>query len=148
MTISRVGVVGSGIMGSGIAECASKAGHQVVLRSRSIAAADAMLAGLEKSLAKQVDRGKLTDELRTDALSRVRVTSDLGELADCDLVIESIVEDLAAKRHLFNDLDRICAEATILATNTSTLAVIDLAMETGTARPGLRRPFLQSRPRS
>ena len=131
MTISRVGVVGSGIMGSGIAECASKAGHQVVLRSRSIGAADAMLAGLEKSLAKQVDRGKLTDELRTDTLSRVKVTSDLGQLADCDLVIESIVEDLAAKRHLFNDLDRICAEATILATNTSTLAVIDLAMETG-----------------
>jgi 3-hydroxybutyryl-CoA dehydrogenase len=131
MTISRVGVVGSGIMGAGIAECASKAGHQVVLRSRSIAAADAMLAGLEKSLAKQVDRGKLTDELRTDTLSRVKVTSDLGQLADCDLVVESIVEDLAAKRHLFNDLDRICAEATILATNTSTLAVIDLAMETG-----------------
>jgi 3-hydroxybutyryl-CoA dehydrogenase len=131
MTISRVGVVGSGIMGSGIAECASKTGHEVVLRSRSIASADAMLAGLEKSLAKQVDKGKLTDEVRCSTLSRVRVTSDLGELADCDLVIESIVEDLAPKRHLFNDLDRICGEATILATNTSTLAVIDLAMETG-----------------
>jgi 3-hydroxybutyryl-CoA dehydrogenase len=61
----------------------------------------------------------------------VRATSDLGELAECDLVIESIVEDMAAKRHVFNDLDRICGEATILATNTSTLAVIDLAMETG-----------------
>src|ERR1019366_8616174 len=93
MAISRVGVVGSGIMGSGIAECASKTGHEVVLRSRSIAAADAMLAGLEKSLAKQVDRGKLTDEERSGALSRVKVTSDLGELADCDLVVESIVED-------------------------------------------------------
>jgi 3-hydroxybutyryl-CoA dehydrogenase len=131
MAIKRLGVVGSGIMGSGIAECASKTGHEVVLRSRSIAAADAMLAGLEKSLAKQVDRGKLTDEERTGALSRVKVTSDLGELAECDLVVESIVEDLAAKRHLFNDLDRICGDATILATNTSTLAVIDLAMETG-----------------
>jgi 3-hydroxybutyryl-CoA dehydrogenase len=131
MAITRLGVVGSGIMGSGIAECASKSGHQVVLRSRSIAAADAMLAGLEKSLAKQVDRGKLTDGERSGALSRVKVTSDLGELADCDLVVESIVEDLAAKRHLFNDLDRICGDATILATNTSTLAVIDLAMETG-----------------
>jgi 3-hydroxybutyryl-CoA dehydrogenase len=131
MAITRVGVVGSGIMGSGIAECASKSGHEVVLRSRSIAAAEAMLASLEKSLAKQVDRGKLTDEERSGALSRVKVTSDLGELAGCDLVVESIVEDLAAKRHLFNDLDRICADATILATNTSTLAVIDLAMETG-----------------
>jgi 3-hydroxybutyryl-CoA dehydrogenase len=131
MTISRVGVVGSGIMGSGIAECASKVGHEVVLRSRSIASADAMLASMEKSLAKQVDRGKLTDEVRSSALSKVRATSDLGELAECDLVIESIVEDMAAKRHVFNDLDRICGEATILATNTSTLAVIDLAMETG-----------------
>jgi 3-hydroxybutyryl-CoA dehydrogenase len=126
-----VGIVGSGIMGSGVAECAAKNGHEVVLRSRRQETADAMVAGLEKSLAKQVDRGKLTDEVRTTALAKVRVTSDLGELADCDLVIESIVEDLAAKRHLFNDLDRICGEATILATNTSTLAVIDLAMETG-----------------
>jgi 3-hydroxybutyryl-CoA dehydrogenase len=131
MAITRLGVVGSGIMGSGIVECASRTGHEVVLRSRTIGAADAMLASLEKSLAKQVDRGKMTDEERGGALSRVRVTSDLGELAGCDLVVESIVEDLAAKRHLFNDLDRICADTTILATNTSTLAVIDLAMETG-----------------
>ncbi|HEV7888383.1 MAG TPA: 3-hydroxybutyryl-CoA dehydrogenase, partial [Acidimicrobiales bacterium] len=127
----RVGIIGSGIMGSGIAEAAAKNGHEVVLRSRQQATADAMLAGLEKSLAKQVDRGRLSEEDRTATLSRVTVTSDLGELAECDLVIESIVEDLAAKKHLFNELDRICAEHTIIATNTSTLPVIELAMETG-----------------
>jgi 3-hydroxybutyryl-CoA dehydrogenase len=131
MTVKRVGIVGSGIMGSGIAEVAAKNGHEVVLRSRTQEKADSMVAGLEKSLAKQVDKGKLSDEDRQGTLQRVSATSDLGELAACDLVIESIVEDLAAKKHLFNELDRICGEATIIATNTSTLPVIDLAMETG-----------------
>src|SRR6476620_7966239 len=131
MTVKRVGIVGSGIMGSGIAEVAAKAGHEVVLRSRKQETADAMVAGLEKSLAKQVERGKLSEEDSNGTRQRVSATSDLGELASCDLVIESIVEDLAAKKQLFNDLDRICGESTILATNTSTLPVIEMAMETG-----------------
>jgi 3-hydroxybutyryl-CoA dehydrogenase len=131
MTVKRVGIVGSGIMGSGIAEVAAKSGHEVVLRSRKQETADKMVAGLEKSLAKQVDKGKLSDEDRQGTLQRVTATSDLAELAACDLVIESIVEDLTAKKHLFNELDRICGESTIIATNTSTLPVIELAMETG-----------------
>jgi len=131
MTIKRVGVIGSGIMGSGVAEVAAKAGFEVVLRSRAQASADAMVAALEKSLAKQVERGKLEDAERTAVLGRVRAVSDLGELADVDLVVESIVEDLPAKQHLFTELDRICGDATILATNTSTLPVIAMAMETG-----------------
>jgi 3-hydroxybutyryl-CoA dehydrogenase len=131
VTVKRVGIVGSGIMGSGVAECAAKNGFDVVLRSRSQSTADAMVASLEKSLAKQVDRGKLSPEDRDGTLSRVRAVTDLGEMAECDLVLESIIEDLAPKRHLFNELDRICPDATILATNTSTLPVIELAMETG-----------------
>src|SRR5438046_2916961 len=131
MTVKRVGIVGSGIMGSGIAECAAKNGHEVVLRSRRQETADGMVAGLEKSLAKQVEKGKLPAEERQATLGRVTATSDLGELANCDLVIESIVEDLPAKKHLFNELDRLCPEHTVLATNTSTLPVIELAMETG-----------------
>ena len=131
MTVKRVGIVGSGIMGSGIAETAARTGHEVVLRSRRQETADAMVAGLEKSLAKQVEKGKLSDEDRQATLGRVTATSDLGDLADCDLVLESIVEDLAAKRQVFNELDRICATGTIIATNTSTLPVIELAMETG-----------------
>src|SRR5438093_13086922 len=131
MTVKRVGIVGSGIMGSGIAECAAKNGHEVVLRSRRQETADGMVAGLEKSLAKQVEKGKLPAEDRAATLGRVTATSDLGEMANCDLVIESIVEDMPAKRHLFNELDRICGEQTIIATNTSTLPVIELAMETG-----------------
>jgi 3-hydroxybutyryl-CoA dehydrogenase len=131
MTIKRVGVVGTGIMGAGIAEVAAKAGFEVLLRSRAQASADATLAGLEKSLAKQVDKGKLEAADRDAALSRVRTVTDLAELADCQLVIESIVEDLATKKHLFSELDRICGDATILATNTSTLPIVEMAMETG-----------------
>jgi 3-hydroxybutyryl-CoA dehydrogenase len=118
-------------MGSGIAEVAAKAGYDVVLRSRAQHSADAMVASLEKSLAKQVERGKLEETERDQTLSRVRAVTDLGDLADCDLVIESIVEDLGTKKHLFLELDRICGDATILATNTSTLPVVEMAMETG-----------------
>ncbi len=131
MTVKRVGIVGSGIMGSGLAEVCAKAGLEVVVRSRAQSSADALVAGLEKSLARQVDKGRMEAVDRDQVLGRVRAVTDLTELADCDLVLESIIEDLALKRHLFNELDRICGESTLLATNTSTLPVIDLAMETG-----------------
>ncbi len=131
MSVKRVGVVGSGIMGSGVAEVAAKAGFEVVLRSRTRSGADAMLAGLERSLAKQVERNKLDDGERTEILGRVEAITDLGELAECDLVLESIVEDLAVKKHLFTELDRVCGDRTILATNTSTLPVVEMAMDTG-----------------
>jgi 3-hydroxybutyryl-CoA dehydrogenase len=130
MTVKRVGIVGSGIMGSGIAETAAKAGFEVVLRSRQQATADATIASLEKSLAKQVERGKLDEAERGAVLSRVSATSDLADLATVDLVIESVVEDIETKKHLFRELDRVIGEGAVLATNTSTLPVIELAMET------------------
>jgi 3-hydroxybutyryl-CoA dehydrogenase len=131
MTIKRVGIVGSGIMGSGVAEVAAKTGHEVILRSRKQETADAMVASLEKSLNKQLEREKISAEDRDAALSRVSATSELTALKDCDLVLESVVEDLATKKALFNELDRVVQDGAILATNTSTLSVIDLAMETG-----------------
>jgi len=130
MTISRVGIVGSGIMGSGIAEVAAKAGHTVVLRSRRQETADAMITGLEKSLAKQVERGRLEESARDEIRGRVSATSALADLADCDLVIESVVEDLAVKQALFAELDGIVQETAILATNTSTLPVVEMAVRT------------------
>jgi 3-hydroxybutyryl-CoA dehydrogenase len=130
MTIKRVGILGSGIMGSGIAEVAAKTGHEVVLRSRKQESADAMVASLEKSLAKQVERGKLSQEDSDAARGRVSATAHIGALADCDLVIESVVEDLAVKTALFTELDGVVKEDAILATNTSTLAVIDMAVAT------------------
>jgi 3-hydroxybutyryl-CoA dehydrogenase len=135
MSITRVGIVGSGIMGSGIAEVASKAGCEVVLRSRSQASADAMVAALEKSLTKQVERGKIEQGEAEAVLGRVSATSSLNDLAECDLVIESVVEDLVVKKDLFAELDNICNPKTILATNTSTLPVVEMAMATG--RPEL-----------
>jgi 3-hydroxybutyryl-CoA dehydrogenase len=130
MTINKVGVIGSGIMGSGIAEVAASAGCTVILRSRSQATADGMIAGLEKSLAKQVERGKKSQEDADALRARVSATTSLKDLADCDLVIESIVEDLGTKKALFNELDGIVKSGAIIATNTSTLPVIEMAMQT------------------
>lgn len=130
MTISSVGIIGSGIMGSGIAEVAAKAGSTVVLRSRQQETADDMVARLTKSLDKQVERGKVEQADRDAILGRVTATSALSDLADCDLIIESVVEDLDVKKALFTELDGIAKPDAILATNTSTLPVIEMAVQT------------------
>jgi len=131
MKVTKVGVVGSGIMGGGITEVAALAGNEVILRSREQATAEGTLATIERSLGKRVDKGALSEEQRKETLARITPTSNLHDLAECDLVIESVVEDLPTKRHLFSELDRICQDHTMLATNTSTLPVIEMAMETG-----------------
>jgi 3-hydroxybutyryl-CoA dehydrogenase len=131
MAIARIGIVGSGIMGSGIAEVAATTGHEVVLRSRSLESAQAMVAGLAKSLARQVEKGRREQADADAALARVTATADLADLAGCDLVIESVVEDLDVKKALFRELDAICGPNAILATNTSTLPVVEMAMVTG-----------------
>lgn len=131
MTIQKVGIIGSGIMGSGIAEVAAKAGFDVVLRSRQQATADAMVASLRKSLDRQVERGRIEQADADTVFARVSATDALSALADCDLVIESVVEDLAVKRGLFAELDGICKEGAILATNTSTLPIVEMAVATG-----------------
>jgi 3-hydroxybutyryl-CoA dehydrogenase len=130
MTISRLGIVGSGIMGSGIAEVAAKSGVEVILRSRQMSTADAMVASLERSLAKQVERGKLEEQAAKEIGARVSATDDLHALHDCDLVLESVVEDLAVKRELFTRLDDIVKPEGLIATNTSTLPIVELAMAT------------------
>ncbi|HLW44949.1 MAG TPA: 3-hydroxybutyryl-CoA dehydrogenase [Acidimicrobiales bacterium] len=130
MVFKRVGIVGSGIMGAGIAEVAAAHGHEVVLRSRSQSSADATIAKLEKSLDRQVEKERCTREERDEVLGRVSVTTELDSLSDVDVVIESIVEDMTAKRHLFTELDRVCDDGVVFATNTSTLPVVELAMET------------------
>ncbi len=130
MGVERVGIVGSGQMGGGIAEVAARSGFQVVLRSRAPEAAAATLAGIDKSLTKQVAKGKLDDAEREAVLARITPTAELADLFDCDLVIESVVEDLVVKKVLFGELDAVCKPSAILATNTSTLSVIELAVQT------------------
>jgi 3-hydroxybutyryl-CoA dehydrogenase len=131
MDIKRVGVVGSGIMGAGIAETVARAGLDAVIRSRRGDTARQTLADLERSLAEQVGRGRLTEGEATEVVGRVAITAELAELADCELVVESIVEDLDTKKQLFRELDRVLGPGTIIATNTSTLPVVELAVETG-----------------
>jgi len=128
--IHTVGIVGSGIMGSGLAEVAARAGFDVVVRSRTRAGADVVLAGVAKNLDRQVDKGKLEAAERDAVLGRISATDHLGRLTDCDLVIESVVEDLPVKRLLFEELEQIVKPDGILASNTSTLPVVELAMAT------------------
>jgi|ERR1039458_7674531 3-hydroxybutyryl-CoA dehydrogenase len=130
MGFQKIGVLGSGIMGGGIAEVAAATGATVIARSRSHATADAMLATIEKSLAKQVDKGKRTPEDADDIIARVSATTHMGDLADCDFIIESVIEDLDVKRGVFRELNDVVKPDAIIATNTSTLSVIELAMET------------------
>ncbi len=134
VTIATVGILGSGIMGAGLAEVAARAGYDVIVRSRTQAAADGMIAALATGLAKQVAKGRLTDDELAEILGRVAATDDLTDLAGCDLVIESVVEDLAVKKALFGQLDRIVKPEAVLSTNTSTLPIVEMAMMT--RRPG------------
>lgn len=129
--IKTVGIAGSGLMASGIAEVVALSGREVILRSRSKANAQKATKKLDKSLSGQVDKGRLSAEDRDGALARITTTSDLQELDRCQIVVESVVEDLDVKKDLFEKLDRICGDDTILATNTSTLPVVDVAMVTG-----------------
>ena len=129
-TIKTVGIAGSGMMASGIAEVVALSGREVILRSRSKANAAKAMEKLDKSLSGQVDKGKLSAEDRDEALARITTTPELQEFDRCDLVIESVVEDLDVKKDLFRKLDRICSDEAILATNTSTLPVVEVAMAT------------------
>ena len=128
--IFEVGVVGSGIMGAGLAEVAARAGHHVVVRSRTLEGAEAVRDKLLKGFDKQIAKERMTTDQRDEIMGRIRVTDHLGQLADCDLVIESIVEDLETKKTLFAELEQIVKPSGILATNTSTLPVVELAMAT------------------
>lgn len=130
MTFQKVGVLGSGIMGSGIAEVAAATGATVIVRSRSQATAEAMLTTMAKSLAKQIERGKRSADDAEAIIERVSATTHVADLGDCDFIIESVVEDLEVKRLVFRELNDVVKPDAILATNTSTLSVIELAMET------------------
>jgi 3-hydroxybutyryl-CoA dehydrogenase len=131
--IARVGVVGCGLMGAGIAQAAATAGFPTVARDMTEALLDRGRARIRKSLDKLVEKGKLDGAARDAALERLTLTTDLGALADCDLVIEAITEDPALKQALWADLDRRCPPRTIFASNTSSLSIGEMAA--ATSRP-------------
>jgi 3-hydroxybutyryl-CoA dehydrogenase len=131
--VRTVGVVGSGTMASGIVEVFAKAGFDVTFVARSTEKVDAVTARMTKSLAKGVEKGKVTEADRDAALARVSGATSVSALADVDLVVEAVVEDLAVKTALFVELDSVCKPGAVLATTTSSLPVIDMAAVT--ARP-------------
>jgi 3-hydroxybutyryl-CoA dehydrogenase len=123
----KVGVVGLGTMGAGIAQIAVTAGHDTVGREVSTELAERGRATIEHYLARNVEKERMTADERDAALGRLTLTTDLDDLAGCDLVIEAIVEELEPKRELFAELDRITRPAAVLATNTSALSVAAIA---------------------
>ena len=133
MDISKVGVVGCGLMGSGIAEVAAKSGFDVVVREVDDELLEKGKGWIEGSMAKAVKKEKLTPEDRDAAWDRLHFTTAVSDLADSDIVIEAIVEELSAKKELFGELDGLCAEGTIFASNTSSLTITDMAAATSRA---------------
>ncbi|MCA1711467.1 MAG: NAD(P)-binding domain-containing protein [Actinobacteria bacterium] len=131
--VATIGVIGTGTMATGIVEVCAKSGYDVVFRARGEDKVAGVRKKLEGSLDKAVQRGKLSEDVRTETLSRITGTTELDDLRDCDLVIEAVVEDLAVKKALFGALDDVMKPGAILATTTSSLPVIECA--TATSRP-------------
>jgi 3-hydroxybutyryl-CoA dehydrogenase len=128
--IAKIGVIGCGLMGSGIAETCARSGFETIVREVNDELLQGGLARLEKSVGTAVSRGKLTTEQAEALRGRLRGTTALADLADCDLIIEAIVENPDEKKRLFAELDQLCKPETILASNTSSIPIIQMASAT------------------
>jgi len=131
MEIRKVGVVGCGLMGSGIAQVSAMSGFPTVVREVSDDLLTAGRARIEKSLAKLVEKGSLTTEQKSQTLARLNATLQIEDLAGCDLVIEAVIENLDRKREVFQTLDRILRPEALLASNTSSLSITEMMTSTG-----------------
>lgn len=130
MDLNIVGVIGCGLMGSGIAEVCARAGYRVVVREISEDLLQNGLGRIQKSMGKAVARGKISQEQADQTLSRIQGTLELADLADCDLVIEAAVENMDLKKEIFAELDHILPAHAILASNTSSLCITEMASVT------------------
>lgn len=149
MTVEKVGVVGmTGFMGQGIAQACAQSGYQVVGSSRSEQRVNQSLAIIDSRLTKSVAKGKISQQQRDAALARIKATTKVGDFGDCDLVIETVVEDMDLKKRLFAELDGICPGDAILATNTSCLSIIEIASATGRPDRVVGLHFLSPVPQS
>ncbi|GAA5148777.1 3-hydroxybutyryl-CoA dehydrogenase [Nocardioides marinquilinus] len=145
-TVDRVGVVGTGTMATGIVEVFAKAGYDVLFVGRSADKVDGVVEAIGRSLDKQVQRGRATEDERTAVLGRLTGSTSLDDLADADLVVEAIAEQLGAKTTLFANLDEICKDGAILATTTSSLPVISCAQATSRPRDVVGLHFFNPAP--
>src|SRR5437899_3907054 len=130
MAIQKVGVVGCGLMGSGIAQVAAASGFQTVVREVNAAWVEKGLTGIEKNLNRLVEQGTINEAGKVEIRGRLKGTTSIEDLKSCDLIIEAIIEQLPAKRELFAALDAICPPATIFASNTSSLTITEIATAT------------------
>ena len=130
MAFTQVGVVGCGLMGSGIAEVCARAGYRVTVREVSDDLLQRGLARLDASMARAVQRGKLAAQDRDAARARIRGTTVLADLAGCDLILEAIIENMEEKKRLYAELDTVCPPETVFASNTSSLSITEMASVT------------------
>ncbi|MFQ5777560.1 MAG: 3-hydroxyacyl-CoA dehydrogenase family protein [Terriglobia bacterium] len=130
MDIQKVGVVGCGLMGSGITQVVARAGFSVVAREVDDELLEKGMKGIERSLQKFVEKNKLSETEKKNTLSRIQRTTRVADLKDCDLVIEAITESPKLKKELFAELDRLCPKHTILASNTSSISITEMAAAT------------------
>ena len=130
MEIKKIGVVGAGTMGHGIALVSAKAGFDVVMRDIKEEFVENGMKRIAKFLQKSVEKGKMDDDEKEKIISRIKGTTELEELKDADVIIEAIFENVDVKKELFKELDKICKEDTIFASNTSTIPITDLASAT------------------
>src|ERR1700760_3625425 len=130
MAIQKVGVVGWGLMGAGIGQVAAAAGFNTVVREVSPEVVDKGLKSIDKNLARLVEKGTIQEAAKNEIRGRLKGTTVLEDLKDCDLVIEAIIEQLPVKRELFTALDALCPPSTIFASNTSSLTITELAAAT------------------
>lgn len=126
----KIGVIGAGTMGAGIAQVLAQAGHEVILRDIKDEFVDKGIAIISKNLDRLVQKDKISADQKADILEKVTGTADIGQLADADVVIEAIIENMDIKKKVFSELDQICKEETILATNTSSLSITEIAAAT------------------
>ena len=134
MEIQKVGVLGCGLMGSGIAQVAASAGFETVVREVSDELITRGFTGIEKSLAKFAEKGTITAEQQRDTRARLRGTTSFNDLADCDIIIEAIIENIDEKRSTYKQLDQICKPETIFASNTSSISITEMMTATSAER--------------
>jgi len=131
MEIKKVGVIGCGLMGSGIAQVSAQAGFQVVVSEINDELLNKGLASINSRLSREIEKGRLSQEDKDGALNRIKGITSTNDFADCDLVIEAATENMNVKKKIFTELDKVCTEDAILASNSSCLSIMDIAVQTG-----------------
>jgi len=148
MEIKKVGVVGCGLMGSGITQVCAQSGYQVVVSEMNDELLNKGLASINSFLTKSVDKGKISQQDKDSALARIKGTTNTKDFSDCDLMIEAAIENMDLKKRIFAELDEICPKHAILATNSSCLSIIDMAIVTTRPDKVLGTHFLSPVPPS